>query len=83
MGCAWKYGRSFLVATRKVNAACSRWLYRVSASANDLLMKNTGLCFLFSSFLNRVALIEISKTAKYTKSVSWVVGLARNGGSAR
>ena len=83
MGCAWKYGRSFLVATRRVNVAYSRWLYRVSASANDLLTKNTGLCFLFSSSLNRAALTEISKTAKYTKSVPSVVGLARNGGSAR
>ena len=24
MGCAWKYGRSFLVAIRRAKAACSR-----------------------------------------------------------
>ena len=83
MGCAWKYGRSFLVATRKANAACSRWLYRVSVSAKDLLMKNVGLCFLFSSSLNRAALIETSKTTKYTKSVSPASELARTGGSTR
>ena len=43
-------------------------------------MKNTGLCFLFSSSLNRAALTETSKTAKYTKSVSPTSGLARTGG---
>ena len=83
IGCAWKYGRSFLVATRRANAACSRWLYWVSASAKDLLTKNTGLCFLFSSSLNRVALTETFETAKYTKSVSPASGLARTEGSAR
>ena len=83
MRCAWKYGRSFLVATRRANAACSRWLYRVFASAKDLLMKNTGLCFLFSASLNRAALTETSETAKYTKSVSPALGLARTRGSAR
>ena len=46
-------------------------------------MKNTGLCFLFSSSLNRAALTETSKTAKYTKSVSPASGLARTGGSSR
>ena len=83
MGCAWKYRQSFLVATRRANVACSRWLYRVFASAKDLLRKNTGLCFRFTSSLNRAALIETSKTAKYTKSVSLASGLARTGGSAR
>ena len=83
MGCSWKYGRSFLVSTRRANAACSRWLYRVSASAKDLLTKNTGLFFLFSSSLNRAALTETSETAKYTKSVSPASELARTGGSAR
>ena len=81
MGCAWKYGRSFLVATWRANAACSRWLYRVSASAKDLLTKNTGLYFLFSSSLNRAALTEKSETTKYTKSVSPASRLARTGGS--
>ena len=83
MGCAWKHGRSFLVATRRANAACSRWLYRVSASSKDLLTKNTGLCFLFSYSLNMAALTETSETAKYTKSVSPASELVRTGGSAR
>ena len=81
MGCAWKYGRSFFVATRRANAACSRWLYQVSASSKDLLTKNTGLCFLFSSSLNRVVLTETSEIARYTKSVSPASRLARTGGS--
>ena len=83
MGCAWKYGRSFFVATQRANAAYSRWLYRVSTSAKDLLKKNTCLCFLFSSFLNRAALTETSETAKYMNSVSPASGLARTGGSTR
>ena len=83
MGCAWKYGRSFLVATRRANAACSRWLYQVYASDKDLLTKNIGLFFLFSSSLNRAALTETSETAKYTKSVSPTLRLARTGGFAR
>ena len=83
MGCALKYGRSFFVATRGANAACSRWLYRVSASAKDLLEKNTGLCFLFSYSLNRATLTKTSETARYTKSVSPTSRLARIGGSAR
>ena len=74
---------SFLVATRRANAVCSRWLYRVSASAKDLLTKNTGLCFLFSSSLNKAALTETSETVKYTKSVLSASRLARIGGSAR
>ena len=76
-------GRSFLVATRRVNAACLRWLYRVSTLAKDLLMKNTSLCFLFLSSLNRAALTETSETGKYTKSVSQTSRLTRTGGSAR
>ena len=83
MGCAWKYGRCFFIATRRDNAVCSRWLYRVSASAKDLLTKNTGLYFLFSSSLNRASLTKTSETAKYTKSVSSASGLARTGGSAK
>ena len=58
-------------------------MYWVSVSAKDLLTKNTGLCFLFSSSLNRASLIETSETAKYTKSVSPTLRLARIGGSAR
>ena len=65
------------------NAACSRWLYQVSASAKDLVTKNIGLCFLFSSSLKRVLLTKTSETAKYTKSVLLASGLARTGGSAR
>ena len=51
--------------------------------AKDLLTKNTGLYFLFSSFLNRAALAETSESARYTKSVSLASGLARIGGSTR
>ena len=83
MGCALKYGRSFLVATRRANVACSRWLYQVSTLAKDLLTKNTGLCFLFLSSLNRATLIETFETAKYTKSVSPASELARTGCSTR
>ena len=83
MGCAWKYGKSFLVATQKLNATCSRWLYQVSASAKDLLTKNTGLYYIFSSSLNKVALIETFETTKYTKSVSPASRLVRTGGSTR
>ena len=83
MGCAWKYGRSFLVANWRVNDACSRWLYRVSTSAKDLLTKNTGLCFIFSSSLNRVALTKTSETTKYMKSILSASELARTEGSAR
>ena len=77
MGCAWKYGRSFFVATRSANVACSRWLYRAFASAKDLLTKNTGLCFLFSSSLNKAALTKTFETAKYRKSVSSASRLTR------
>ena len=82
-GCAWKYGRSFLVATKRANAACSRWLYWVSESAKELRTKNTSLCFIFSVFLNRATLTETFETAKYTKSVSSASGLARTRGSSR
>ena len=83
MGCAWKYGRSFFIPTRRANAAYSSWLYRVSVLAKDLLMKNIGLYFLFSSSLNRAALTDTSEIAKYTNSFSPASGLARSGGSAR
>ena len=83
MGYSWKYGRSFIVATRRANVACSRWLYRVSTSGKDLLKKNIGLYFMFSSSLNRVALTKTSKTGKYTKSVSLASWLVRTGGSVR
>ena len=83
MGCAWKYGQSFFVATQGANAAYSRWLYRVSASAKDLLKINTGLCFLFSSSLNKAALTKTSETARYTKSASPASRLARIGVSTR
>ena len=46
-GCAWKYGQSFLAATRRTNAAYSRLVYRVSISDRDLLTKNIGLFFGF------------------------------------
>ena len=82
IGCAWKYGRRFFVATWRANVACLRWLYRVSASTKDLLTKNTGLCFIFSSSLNRATLIKTFETAKYTKSVL-PTSIVRTGGSAR
>ena len=83
MGCAWKYGQSFFIATWRVNAACSRWMYRVSMSSKDLLTKNTGLFFLFLSSLIKSTLIKTSEAARYTKSVSPASGLARTEGSAR
>ena len=83
MGCALMYGQSFFIATRRANAICSRWLYRVSAFAKDLLTKIMGLCFLFSYSLNRATLTKTSETAKYTKSVSLASGLVRTGGSVR
>ena len=83
MGCSWKYGQSFFITTGRANAIYSRWLYRVSASAKDLLTKITGLCFLFSYSLNRATLTKTSETAKYTKSVSVASGLGRTGGFAR
>ena len=83
MGCAWKYGRSFLVATRRAKTTSSRWLYLVSASAKDLLTKNTGLCLPSSFSLNRAALTATSETDKYTKSVLPAPRLARTGGFAR
>ena len=36
----------------------------IGASHKDLLTKNIGLCFRFSSSLNNVILTEISETAK-------------------
>ena len=57
-------GGSFLAAIRRAKAACSRWLYLVSASAKDLLTKNTDLCFLSSFSLNNAALTAMSETAK-------------------
>ena len=44
IGCAWKYGQSFLVATLRANVACSRRVYQVSTSDRDLLIKNMGFC---------------------------------------
>ena len=63
--------------------ACSRGLYLVSASARDLLMKNTGLCFSSSFSFNRAALTAMSETTKYTKSVSPVSRLERIRGSSK
>ena len=58
-----KVGMEFLAATRSASA-CSRRIYRVYASDRDLLTKNIGLYFRFSSSLNNAALTEVSKTAK-------------------
>ena len=46
-------------------------------------MKNIGLCFPSSLSLNGAILTAMSETAKYTKSVSPVSGLARIGGSTK
>ena len=46
------------------NAACSRWEYQVFVYARDLIIKNIGLCFWFSSSLKKVVLTETSDTAK-------------------
>ena len=59
-----KVGRSFLASTGKASAACSRQEYRVSTYARNFLMKNIGLCFRFSSSLNKVALTKTSNTAR-------------------
>ena len=75
MGCAWKYGQSFLVATRRANSTCSRWLYWISASTLGLVEEK------YWPLLS--ILIETSETTKYTKSVSPASGLARTGGSTR
>ena len=53
-----------ITATRRANAACSRWEYRVSAYARDLFMKNIYLCFQFSSSLSKAELTETSNTAR-------------------
>ena len=39
-------------------------VYQVSASYRDLLTKKTGLCFHFSSSLNKAALTKTSETAR-------------------
>ena len=64
IGCAWKQGRNFLAATWRASAACSRLVYRVSASDRDLLTKNIGLWFWFSSSLNKAALTEAFDTPR-------------------
>ena len=63
--------------------ACSRQDYRVSASNRDLLRKNIGLCFRFSTSLNNATLTKASETARYRKSVSSASGLARIDGLVR
>ena len=64
IGCAWKYGRSFLAATRRTSVACSRRVYRVSTLDRDLLTKNISLCFQFLSSLNKAALTKAYDIAK-------------------
>ena len=63
-GWAWKYGQSFWAAVRRAEAARSRWVYLVSASVKDLLIKNIGLNFASPHSLNKVALTAISDVAK-------------------
>ena len=48
----------------RASAACSRRVYRVFSFAKDFLMKNIGLCFWFSSSLNKSALTETFDTTK-------------------
>ena len=55
----------------------------VSASARDLLTKDTGFYLMSLSYLNRATLIATSETAKYMKSVSLMSRLARIGGLAK
>ena len=83
MGCAWKYGQSFLATTQRAKAACSRWLYLVSTSAKDLLTTKTGLYLPPSFSLNRATLTTTSEIAKYVKSVLPDPGLAKTRGFAR
>ena len=52
------------MAVRRAKAACSRWVYLVSASVRDLLTKNTGLNFSSSHSLNKAALTAISEAAR-------------------
>ena len=49
----------------------------------DLLTKNTGFYFLFSSSLNMVELTKEFETTRYMNSVSLASGLARTRGFAR
>ena len=63
-GWAWKYGRSFWAAVRRARVACSRWVYLVSASVRDLLIKKNGRNFSSSHSLNKVALTAISEAAR-------------------
>ena len=63
-GWAWKYGRSFWAAVCRAKAAYSRWVYLVSASVKDLLIKNTGLNFASTHSLNKATLTAISDAAK-------------------
>ena len=46
------------------SVTCSRWVYRVSALDRDLVTKNIGLCFRFSSSFNKAAHSEASNTAR-------------------
>ena len=63
-GWAWKYGRSFWAAVCRAKEALSRWVYLVSASVKDLLIKNTGFNFASPHSLNKAALTAISDAAK-------------------
>ena len=57
-------GAKLFSCTRRASAACLRQVYQVSASDRDLLTKNIGLCFWFSSSLNKDALIDTSETVR-------------------
>ena len=52
------------MAVCRAKAACSRWVYLVSALVRDLLTKNTGRNFASSHSLNKAALTAISEAAR-------------------
>ena len=52
------------MAVRRAKAARSRWVYLVSTSFKDLLIKNTGLNFASPHSLNKAVLTAISDAAK-------------------
>ena len=52
------------LATQRTSAACSRQVYRIFASDGDLLMKNIGPCFRFSSSLNKATVTKTYETPR-------------------
>ena len=52
------------MVVRRAKAACSRWVYLVSASVKDLLTNNTGLNFASPNSLNKAGLTAISEASR-------------------